>query len=314
MDKLTNLRAFLSVAGCGSFSAAARQLGVAPSVVTKRIGELEATARVRLFARTTRKVSLTEAGLYFLPRVRAALLEVEDVFAEMARPREVLEGHLRVKVPTTLGVLFLGPILARFQAEHPRVSIEVVLADRPVNPAEEGFDVAVTVFPAAFAEVAEEMLCPLQRLVCASPGYVAAHGQPQHPRDLASHATLSFQPTGHVWTFQSDHGLIGVDVVPRFSANDSQVLFAAAKQGNGIALLPAYVSSRAIETGELVQLLAGFRIPEIWVKALVPRSRVQIPRVQELVDALKDGLGNGPPWERSRRKDQGPDPSTGDGG
>jgi DNA-binding transcriptional LysR family regulator len=298
MDTLQNLKAFLAVAGSGSFSAAARRLGVAPSVVTKRIDQLEWAAKVALFARSTRRVAPTEAGERFLPRVRAAVAELDEVLSEMARPRRDLEGHLRVKVPTTLAVLYLGAILGRFQAQHPRVSLDVVLADRPLNPVEEGFDLAVVAFPASFSSVVDEPLCPLRRMVCASPAYLAARGVPRHPRELAGHDTLSFLPTGPVWTFRSDRGPIGVEVAPKLSANDNQVLLAAAREGNGVALLPSYVALPALRAGELEEVLEAFPVPEMWVKALVPENRVQIPRVRALLAFLKGNLGQTPPWER----------------
>lgn len=298
MDTLQNLKAFLAVAGSGSFSAAARRLGVAPSVVTKRIDQLEWAAKVELFTRSTRRVMLTEVGERLVPRVRAAVAELDEVLAEMARPRRDLEGHLRVKVPTTLTVLYLGTILGRFQAQHPRVSLDVVLTDRPLNPVEEGFDLAVVAFPASFSSVVDEPLCPLRRMVCASPAYLAARGVPRHPRELAGHDTLNFLPTGPIWTFRSDRGSIGVEVAPKLSANDNQVLLAAAREGNGVALLPSYVALPALRAGELEEVLEAFPVPEMWVKALVPENRVQIPRVRALLAFLKGNLGQMPPWER----------------
>ena len=241
---------------------------------------------------------LPEAGHRFLPRVRAAVAELDEVLVDMARPRRDLEGHLRVKVPTTLTILHLDAILARFQAEHPRLSLDVVLADRPLNPVEEGFDLAVTVFPAFFSNVFDEPLCPLRRMVCASPAYLASRGMPKHPRDLAEHDILNFLPTGPIWTFESNRGPIGVEVAPKLSANGSQVLLAAAREGNGIVLLPSYVATPALRSGELTEVLTGFSLPDILIKALVPTNRVQIPRVQALVSTLRNSLGQTSPWEQ----------------
>ena len=203
-----------------------------------------------------------------------------------------------LKIPTTLAVPYHGTILGRFQAQHPRVSLDVVLADRPLNPVEEGFDLAVVAFPASFSSVVDEPLCPLRRMVCASPAYLAARGVPRHPRELAGHDTLSFLPTGPVWTFRSDHGPIGVEVAPKLSANDNQVLLAAAREGNGVALLPSYVALPTLRAGELEEVLEAFPVPEMWVKALIPENRVQIPRVRALLAFLKGNLGQTPPWER----------------
>ncbi|MBI0535900.1 LysR family transcriptional regulator [Roseomonas sp. KE2513] len=298
MDTLANLKAFLAVAGSGSFSAAARSLDLAPSVVTKRVDQLERAVRRPLFRRTTRRVSLTEAGERLLPRVRASVAEVEEVLAALARPDRDLEGHLRVKMPTTLGILYLGPVLAAFQSRHPRVSLDVVLTDRPLNPIEEGFDLALGAFPQAFRGALDVPLCPLERIACASPAFLAANGTPQHPRDLAAFDALSFLPTGSTWTFGSRSGPISVTVNPRLSANDNHVILAAAREGNGIAVLPRYVAGPALRAGALVQVLAAFPLSEMWLKAVVPENRARVPRLVALLDFLREHIGGQPPWER----------------
>ena len=297
MDALLSLRAFAAVAHSGSFSAAARQLGVVTSVVTKRVDQLERHIKAKLFMRSTRRVVLTEAGQQWLSRAQAAVVEVDDVLAGMSRTSLDIEGHLRVKLPTTLAVLYLGAIVSRFQAQHPRVSLDVVLADRALNPIEEGFDLAVSVFPAAFPGVVDEPLCPLRRLVCAAPAYLSKRGMPRHPRELAEHDTLDFLPTGPVWSFESRGGPVSVAIRPKFSANDGQVLLAAAREGNGIALLPSYVAGPALRDGSLVAVLDGFSIGDIWIKALMPANRSAIPRVRKLVGFLREGLSPIPPWE-----------------
>lgn len=297
MDTLQNLKAFLAVAERGSFSAAARELGLATSVVAKRIDQLEWATRSKLFARSTRHMALTETGERWLTRVRSAVSELDEVLAGMARAGADLEGHLRVKMPTTLTVLYLGAIVSRFQAEHPRVSLDIVLMDRPLNPVEEGFDIAVSVFPDSFKGVIDEPLCPLHRLLCAAPRYLAARGTPEHPRDLLHHDTLNFLPTGPVWSFQSVEGLVSVEIRPKLSANDNQVLLAAAREGNGIALLSSYVAGPALRDGSLVQVLGAFPIGELWIKALIPESRAQVPRVRSLVAFLNEALSPVPPWE-----------------
>ena len=298
MDTLANLRAFLAVARSGSFSAAARGMDLAAAVVTKRVDQLERDVRRPLFHRTTRRVDLTEAGEGLLPRVRAAVAEVDDILAELRRPDRALEGHLRVKLPTTLAILHLGPMLAAFQARHRRVSLDLVLTDRPLNPIEEGFDLALVAFPHSFGGVLDEPLCPLRRVVCAAPEFLATHGTPRHPRDLARLDTLNFLPTGPLWTFGGASGPIGVEVAPRLSTNDNQVLLAAAREGNGVALLPSYVATPWLRTGELVRVLADYPLPEIWLKALIPESRALVPRLAALVAFLRERIGDRPPWEQ----------------
>ena len=298
MDTLQNLKAFVAVAESGSFSGAARRTGIATSVMAKRVDQLEARIGLSLFTRTTRKLTLTEPGLRWLSRVRTAVDDFDDLLAEAARGLRGLEGVMRVKAPTTLAALYVGDVLGRFQAMHPKVIMEVLLTDRALNPVLEGFDIAITVFGAAYAGVVDVPLCPMQRVLCASPDYLAEAGMPAHPRDLARHNMLSFQPRGDVWTFDSRQGPVTVELQPRMSANDGQVLLAAARAGNGIALLSNYVAAGSLRDGTLVRLLQNFPVPEIWVKALIPESRMAIARVQALLAFLQTAFAS-PGWNEA---------------
>ncbi len=296
MDTVQNLRAFLEVAQRGSFSAAARKLGIATSVVAKRVGQLEAQTGTRLFHRTTRDVSLTEAGQNWIGRVRPVVADMDELLAGACTVGRELEGPLRIKAPTTLSILHLGGMLASFQRLHPRIVLDIVLTDRPVNPAEEGFDLALTVFGSSFTGVTDVPLCVVRRLLCATPGYLRARGTPIHPRDLAAHDTLSFGPTGHAWVFTGAQGQVLVEVSPRLSANDGQLLLAGARAGNGIALLSEYVALPVLKTGELVSVLDDFSVPDTWLKALVPNGRMQVERIQALLAFLQDSFLPEPPW------------------
>lgn len=298
MDALQNLRAFLSVAETGSFSAAARRSGLATSVLTKRVDQLEHAVKTRLFVRTTRTVTLTEAGRRWIERVRSLVADFDDTMRQASDAGHDLEGPIRVKAPTTLTVLYLADILARFQALHPKLSMDIVLADRVVNPADEGFDVAIAAFDAAFSDVVDIPLCPLRPMLCASPGYVARRGAPAHPRDLMAHETLNFAPTGSVWSFNGPQGPTTVEINPRISANDGQVLLRAALAGNGIALLSEYLTAPKLAAGELVPVLDSYQPPERWVKMLIPEARMQVARIRALARFVEDAFSPSPPWAR----------------
>ncbi len=295
MDVVQNLKAFLLVARAGSFSAAARQAGLATSVIAKRIDQLEASIQAPLFRRSTRSLVLTELGRKWQIRVRSVVSDVDDL---MAAPRcaDDLEGPLRIKAPTTLAVLYLADILAGFQRRHPKIALDIVLTDRALNPAEEGFDLAITVFGAAYGGVIDVPLCPIGRTICAAPAYLAARGTPAHPRDLVFHDTLNFHPTGEVWSFQSPQGPASVALHSRLSANDGQVLLAAARAGNGIALLSNYIAADALRRGDLVPVLGSFSVPEIWMKLLIPQTRRHVARVQALVEVIAAAFSP-PPWD-----------------
>lgn len=291
MDTLTNLKAFLAVARTGSFAAAARELKVAPSVITKRISQVEWRLKTTLFERSTRRVSLSPTGARFLPSVQRAVADIDDLFAELPAAGAALQGQVRIKAPGTLAVLLLGPILERFQERHPLVNLELLTLDRPVNPVDEGFDMAFTLMPDAFAGVIEEPLCPMPRILCASPEYIARKGAPAHPGELAQHDILNFLPTGTNWLFDGAAGEVQVRVQPRLNANDGQLILSAALSGNGIARLSGYLCESHLQAGTLVPLLADYPIKQLWLKVLIPESRLQVARVQELLRWTRSELG-----------------------
>jgi len=301
MDMLLNLRAFLATARTGNFSEAARQLNVVPSVVAKRVSHLESAVGVQLFSRSTRQVSLTEPGTKFLSKARALVEDFDGIVSGMAREEVAgeLEGHLRVKTPTSLGVLYLAEILSAFQRAHPRITMDVTLVDRSINPVEEGFDVALGGISSSYDGVLDEPLCPIRQVVCAAPEYLAEHGMPAHPRDLADYPCIVFRPTGTTWMFRTQRGPIEVEVPARLATNDTSMMLAAARAGNGIAVLPTYISREALAAGGLVALLPDFPLQEIWLKALVPTRKAGTRRIQALLAHLKEQLSPAPPWERA---------------
>jgi len=298
VDTLVNLRAFLATVRGGNFSEAARQLNTVPSVVSKRIGQLEWALGARLFERTSRKMVLTEAGQRFHVRARSLVAQFDDIASGLQREDDGLQGHLRVKAPTSVTVSFLADILSEFQTHQPGITLEMVLADRSVNPLEEGFDVAVAGRDASYDAVVDIPLCPLRQVVCASPAYLRRHGVPEHPRDLVDHHCLVFTPTGTIWHFDSPRGPVSVDVTAKLGANDNTMLLAGVRAGNGIAILPTYLARNAIEFGLVTPLLTDYPLRERWLKAMVPQRRMGVQRVEALLAWLKQHLGEVPPWDR----------------
>lgn len=301
MDTLSNLKAFVATADAGSFSGAARQLGIVPSVISKRIDQLEWRIRAPLFTRSTRRLTLTDVGDRYLPTVRELVRQVDDTLAGMARASGELEGHIRVKVPTTLGVLYLSDILNDFLRSQSMISMDIVLADRSVNPIEEGFDIAIGALPELYGRVQDRPLCLMKRRLCAAPAYLERKGTPQHPGDLVDHDCLVFTTSGARWEFQSQQGLIGIDVRPKLRTNDGAAISQAAISGSGIAVLTDYLAAPAIQAGQLVEILQPFEVPDIWLKALVPANRIGLPRIRMLLDWLEQNLKPVTPWEKIRK-------------
>ncbi len=286
MDTLSNLKAFVAAAETGSFSAAARQAGLVPSVISKRIEQLEWRIRAPLFTRTTRKLTLTDVGERYLPVVRALVRQVDDALAGMAQASGELEGHIRIKIPTTLGVLNLSRLLNQFLVEQPMISMDIVLADRSVNPLEEGFDLAIGARPESYGQVQDQPLCPISRRLCAAPAYLQRRGAPQAPAELMDHDCLVFATSGTRWEFQGPQGLVGVDVRPKLKSNDGSALCQATLDGLGVSVLADYLVAPALARGELVELMPDHHLPDLWLKALVPANRIELPRIRSLLHWL----------------------------
>lgn len=286
MDTLTNLEAFIAVADAGSFSEVARRQHVAPSVITKRIAQLEWRIKAPLFARSTRKISLTDVGERYLPQVRTLVRQFHDTLAGMAQASGQLEGHIRVKVPTTLGMLYLSDLLQRFMQEQSRVSMDIVLADRTVNPLQEGFDIAIGALPELYGQVRDFNLAPIGRRLCAAPSYLARHGRPQRVTDLVDHDCLVFMTSGTFWEFNTPMGMQAVEVRPKLQTNDGAALYQACVQGLGIGMVSDYLADPALARGDLVEVMPEIQFPDLWLKALVPLKRLDVPRIRVLLEWL----------------------------
>ncbi len=287
MDYISHIQTFMAVVRCGSFSEAARDLGVVPSMVAKRVSSLEKHLNTRLFERTTRKVNLTEAGEKFHARSISVVSDLEELLDTVERNDGKLEGHIRLMAPTTLGIQRLGPLLNEFLVKNPRITLEVALVDRSANPAESGFDLAISGRLASYEGVVDVPLRPVQPMLCATPEYLKQHSEIEHPRDLANHACLVFSATGSDWHFQSPRGVISVEVEARLLADDNMTLLDATLRSLGIAILPAYVVKNHLADRKLVPVLPKFPPQENWFKAYVPRRRMKVTRIQSLLDWLR---------------------------
>jgi DNA-binding transcriptional LysR family regulator len=282
------------VARLGSFSGAARQLGLVPSVVTKRIGQLEQSLGTKLLVRSTRGLTLTSAGERYLPRFVRFVAELEEIFAPTVKEDERLTGHLRIKVPTTVSSLFIGDLLAEFLAAHAGVSLEIVLIDRSVNPMEEGFDFSIGALPVSYPNLVEVPLCPYDQVTCCAPSYLEEASSPQNPGELAFHDVLTSIAYSKTWTFDGPNGPITTQVHPRVLASDSRTLRSATLRGLGIAILPREQVEADLRSGALVQLLPEFPVSRLWLKALVPCTKMNSPLVREVLEFLKSHMPETP--------------------
>lgn len=295
MNMLLNIKAFLTTAKTGSFSAAAREVGVAPSVITKRVTQLEEEIGSPLFNRTTRQLSLTSTGERLKPRFLNQVTELEETINQAAVQDNNIEGSLRIRSPTTITSLYLGRLLSDFHAQHPGINLDIVLLDRPVNPLEEGFDIAVSARPYSYPNVSEVDLCSFPLLLCSSPSYLAQKGTPRHPTDLVDYDCLSSLLLGKTWSFEGPRGEIRVDVFSRFNVNDNCVILEAVRRGVGVAILPVYVIKNDLKSGALIALLEDYPVSKLWLKLMVPRIKKNKPAVRVLTEFLQEQVKAHPP-------------------
>jgi len=297
MNSLLNIKTFLAVARLGSFSAAARELRSVPSVVTKRITQLEKEMKTRLVNRSTRGLALTTAGERYLPRFVRLLAEHEELFSEADAATRTVEGFLRIQTPPVVTSAFLGKMIIEFQLLHPRLELETITTERSVNPLEEGFDAALGAWPISYPNVVDIPLCRFELIMVCAPSYLRGRTPPQHPTDLLEHQCLTTALLRTTWGFTHARGSTVVEVHPRMHSSDSSLVRDAARMGLGIAVLPPYLVKEDLSAGVLVALLQDFPISPHWMNVQVPRMRMNRPAVRHFVDFLKKGMQPVPPWE-----------------
>jgi len=289
---LIDIKAFLASARLESFSAAAREIGTTPSIISKRVGRLEDEIGLKLFRRTTRALTLTPEGEGLQPRLQELVAELEDVLFNQERVG--MRGTLRVRSTTTMGTAFVGASINRFLVKYPGITIELLLIDRPVNPLEEGFDVSLGALPQSFGGVIEKPISPYPRVLVAAPGYLEKHGSPCEPAEIVNHDCLAFVPVGHTWTFTSPSGQISVDIRAHYTVNDSRIMVDAAINGLGLAIAPEFLAREPIEDGRLVRIMTDYPVMPIWFKAMIPRHKSLRPEVVALIDHIQKDAENAP--------------------
>jgi len=296
---LNNLYFFAKVVDCGSYTAAAEALGLQTSKLSRRVGALETELGVRLLNRTTRKLSLTEAGKTFHRHCVALIAEAEAAKVAINQTLSLPRGVVRISCPT--GVLQIGvaDILGRYLIAHPQVRIELEATNRRVDVIGEGLDIAVRVRlpPLDDSELALRSFGPSQMVLVGSPALVAAHGRPQALTDIARMPTISMGTVGkeHAWRFlDSDSQPAELIHSPRLSTDDLHTLRRAAIGGVGVGCLPMPIVRNDLSSGALVRLLPSLSSQSKMMHAVFPSRRGMVPAVRSLLDALSEGFATDP--------------------
>ena len=287
MDRLTALRVFAAVAESGSFSATAEQLDMSRAMVTRYVGTLEQWLGARLLQRTTRSVTLTEAGESCLRRGQQMLALVDDVEQETSRHGTALRGQLRVTCSVSFAYAQMAAALTDFLKQHPQLKIDLNASDGALNLVEARIDLAIRISAEPDPTLIGRVLAPCDSVLVASPAYLAAHGVPQTPAALATHQCLSFANFGKsTWALHRDQERCQVNVRSQLSANDATALLQAALAGGGVALQPTYLANPCVADGRLQVVLPDWKLPDMAIYALYPSRKHLQPAVRALLDFL----------------------------
>jgi DNA-binding transcriptional LysR family regulator len=296
MDKLASLRAFVKVVELGSFSEAGRQLRLSRSAISKYVSDLEHSLGVQLLNRTTRHASANESGQAYFERALNILSEMDAADQAVTQLQATPRGLLRVNAPMSFGTLQLGPAIADFMGLYPELQIQLVLSDEQIDPVQDGFDVTLRIADLESSSLIARKIVPIDRVICASPDYLAEHGTPKHPNDLRSHSLLTygFLLTGNQWKLTGKDGDHWIQPNWTLCANNAEVLRDAAIKGRGVALLPSFLAAEALRTQALRSFLSDYSAPPLTLYAIYPSTRHLAVKVRLFIDFLADRFSGSP--------------------
>ncbi|EJN6826832.1 LysR family transcriptional regulator [Vibrio cidicii] len=298
INQFADLPVFVTVVDCGSFSQAAKQLNLTKSAVSKRISHLEDGLGIRLLNRTTRKLSLTEAGQRYYDYASQALSLAKRGVDAVSELHGSPQGRLKITAPMTFGVLHVAPLISEFLGRYPEVEIDLQLEDKMVDLVEGGFDLGIRIGHLPDSNLIAKRLAPCRTVLCASPSYVEKMGAPQKPADLADHNCLrySYFRGGNEWLFL--HQEQEFKVLPRgnFIVNNSEAIRRALIAGIGVAQMPTFIIGKELRSGTLVNLMPEYRLPEHFLYAVYPQRKHMPLKVRMFIDFLSEKLGSDTPY------------------
>jgi DNA-binding transcriptional LysR family regulator len=300
MESFAAIPVFVTVAETGGFSPAAKLLGISKSAVSKRVSQLEEQLGVKLLHRTTRKLSLTEAGEHFFQHARIAYQAAQDAQDAVTQLQGEPQGRLRINAPMSFGRLHLAPLIPVFLKRYPKITIDLVMDDKVVDLIGEGFDIAIRGGDLPDTSLIARTLAPLQSVLCASPAYLEEFGKPIELEQLTEHNCLMFTYSRDVkeWNFIQDNHLHTIEVRGNYQVNNSEALREAILQGLGIGRLPTFVAGADIKSGLLVPLFEEYQMPAKTIYAVFPERQYMPAKVRAFIDfAIEYFGGDIPYWD-----------------
>ncbi|MEO8039543.1 MAG: LysR substrate-binding domain-containing protein [Betaproteobacteria bacterium] len=296
MDRFNLMHAFVRIAETSSISAVARELGATQPTVSKQLAALEAQLGVTLLRRTTRRLSLTEAGAAYYESARQILEQVAEAEAGVSRLSAAPSGTLKLAGPHALGQAFLDTLVIEFQRIHPQLKVQLIESERYTDLIEEGIDVAVRVGQLVDSTLIVRRLGASRRVIVGAPEYLERHGEPTAPQDLARHNCIlySYLASGDVWDFKGPKGMIPVRVNGNFRSSSGNAIREAVVRGLGLAAAPIWLVHHQLGCGRLRTVLSDFAPPATAISAVYPSARHVTAKVRIFVDYLKGEFANIP--------------------
>jgi DNA-binding transcriptional LysR family regulator len=296
MDRLNAMELFVRVVETGSFSAVAREMDMTQPTVSKQLAGLEARLKTRLLNRSTRQLSLTEAGTSYYEACKRILDGVREAEGNLGKLQGRLTGTLRLNTSISMGQMYVAPLAIKFQKAHPEIEIDLQLQDRFVDLVEEGIDVAIRVGRLTDSTLVARRLGRARRVTIATPGYLKKHGTPKVPQDLASHNCIIYQylSTGNEWLFQGPEGEIRVKVSGSFRANNGEAIGQAVMADLGIAVAPEWMVHDAIAAGRIKAVLPDFAPTPLEINAVFTSARHVSTKVRAFIEFLQSEFPNYP--------------------
>lgn len=299
MDPLEGIAAFTRVVDSGSFSAAARHLKISKSAVSANVQRLEQRLGIRLLNRTTRRLSMTEAGAAYYRHCARILAEAEAAEQAATALQREPRGTLRISAPNSFGWMHVAPAVPAFLERYPELSVDISLSPAYVNLVDEGLDLAIRIGVLEDSPLIVRKLAPSRLVACAAPAYLEEHGVPHEPDDLAKHNCLctDLLPWGDEWRLVGKRGEVRVAVSGNVRSNSAETLRAAVLQGIGIAVLPTWAAGEALRAGALRRVLEAWKLPTSTIYAVYPGNRLMSMKVRAFVDHLARCFGRTPYWD-----------------
>lgn len=290
MDLLAAFRTFIRIAETGSFSAVAREVGATQPAVSRQVAALEGHLGARLFQRSTRSLTLTEDGRDLLTHARLVVEAVEETEAAIGRRRTSPSGTVRLGCPGVFGRLYVAPRLNRLLDRYPDLSVDLSMTDSVVDMVQDGLDLSIRVGEVQDASLVARRIGSTTAIAVASEAYIAAHGEPVHPTDLAQHQCIIFTrtPTPDIWNFIGKDGALAVPVAGRLRTNGIEAVIEAASAGVGVALVPIWMMREEGVSSRLRQVLQAWQPPRRPISVVYPSRRFLAPRTRAVIDFLVD--------------------------